>query len=239
MSVKRRARPVQSPEMVRHGGQAHGRPARCSRARATLSTTSGSPARCMRPSCAARMRMRRFAGSTQSAARALPGVHLVLTYADLPEAAQKPMPLLVPNAAITQLFTPQILVQGRGLLCRRADRDGRRGHAPHRRGRGEPRRNRLRAAAGGVRLPRRDRAIRAARARGNAVEHRGAHSVQPRRQRRGVRQGGARLQGVAAHPSRRAVLHGVPRARRASTTPSSTRSRSTSRRRARTASSAR
>jgi aerobic carbon-monoxide dehydrogenase large subunit len=45
-----------------------------------------------------------------SAARALPGVHLVLTYADLPEPAQKPLTLLVPNPAITQLFTPQVLV---------------------------------------------------------------------------------------------------------------------------------
>jgi carbon-monoxide dehydrogenase large subunit len=49
-------------------------------------------------------------GIETAAARALPGVHLVLTFADLPEAAQKPMTLLVPNAAITQLFTPPILV---------------------------------------------------------------------------------------------------------------------------------
>jgi carbon-monoxide dehydrogenase large subunit len=50
-------------------------------------------------------------GIDATAARALPGVHLVLTYADLPEPAQKPMTLLVPNPAITQLFTPQILVK--------------------------------------------------------------------------------------------------------------------------------
>ena len=50
-------------------------------------------------------------GIDASAARALPGVHLILTYADLPEASQRPMALLVPNAAITQLFTPQILVK--------------------------------------------------------------------------------------------------------------------------------
>jgi carbon-monoxide dehydrogenase large subunit len=50
-------------------------------------------------------------GIDASAARALPGVHLILTHADLPEASQKPMALLVPNPAITQLFTPQILVR--------------------------------------------------------------------------------------------------------------------------------
>ena len=50
-------------------------------------------------------------GIETAAARALPGVHLVLTHYDLPEPARKPMTLLVPNAAITQLFTPQILVR--------------------------------------------------------------------------------------------------------------------------------
>ena len=44
-----------------------------------------------------------------SAARAVAGVHLVLTYADLPEPAQKPLTLLVPNPAITQLFMPWVL----------------------------------------------------------------------------------------------------------------------------------
>ncbi|HMI95591.1 MAG TPA: xanthine dehydrogenase family protein molybdopterin-binding subunit [Micropepsaceae bacterium] len=48
-------------------------------------------------------------GIDASAARALPGVHLVLTYADLPEPAQKPLTLLVPNPAITQLFMPMVL----------------------------------------------------------------------------------------------------------------------------------
>src|SRR5207248_6763624 len=41
----------------------------------------------------------------------LPGVHLVLTFADLPEPAQKPFSLLVPNPAITQLFMPRALAQ--------------------------------------------------------------------------------------------------------------------------------
>jgi aerobic carbon-monoxide dehydrogenase large subunit len=44
-----------------------------------------------------------------SAARALAGVHLVLTHADLPEAVQKPFLLLVPNPAITQLYMPWAL----------------------------------------------------------------------------------------------------------------------------------
>ncbi|HEX3487062.1 MAG TPA: hypothetical protein VHT51_18550, partial [Micropepsaceae bacterium] len=51
----------------------------------------------------------RINGIDAAAARALPGVHLVLTYADLPEAAQRPLTLLVPNPAITQLFTPMVL----------------------------------------------------------------------------------------------------------------------------------
>jgi carbon-monoxide dehydrogenase large subunit len=51
----------------------------------------------------------RINGIDGSAARALPGVHLVLTFADLPPAAQKPLTLLVPNPAITQLFTPVVL----------------------------------------------------------------------------------------------------------------------------------
>jgi carbon-monoxide dehydrogenase large subunit len=46
-----------------------------------------------------------------SAARAHPGVHSVLTYADLPAAAQKPLTLLVPNPAIAQLFMPMVLAK--------------------------------------------------------------------------------------------------------------------------------
>ncbi len=46
-----------------------------------------------------------------SAALALPGVHLVLTHADLPAPLQKPLSLLVPNPQITQLFSPQVLVK--------------------------------------------------------------------------------------------------------------------------------
>src|SRR6185503_4227005 len=48
-------------------------------------------------------------GIDATAARALPGVHLVLAFHDLPEAVQKPFTLLVPNPAITQLFMPSAL----------------------------------------------------------------------------------------------------------------------------------
>jgi carbon-monoxide dehydrogenase large subunit len=48
-------------------------------------------------------------GIDRAAASALPGVHLVLTFADLPESAQRPFTLLVPNPAITQLFMPVAL----------------------------------------------------------------------------------------------------------------------------------
>ncbi|HYM19000.1 MAG TPA: xanthine dehydrogenase family protein molybdopterin-binding subunit [Micropepsaceae bacterium] len=51
----------------------------------------------------------RVNGIDASAARALKGVHLVLTHADLPEAVQKPFTLLVPNPAITQLQMPWAL----------------------------------------------------------------------------------------------------------------------------------
>src|SRR5262245_32181179 len=48
-------------------------------------------------------------GIDTASARALPGVHLVLAFADLPQAVQKPFTLLVPNPAITQLFMPSAL----------------------------------------------------------------------------------------------------------------------------------
>jgi len=50
-------------------------------------------------------------GIDSTAARALPGVHLVLTHADLPEPAQNPFTLLVPNPAISQLFMPWALTR--------------------------------------------------------------------------------------------------------------------------------
>ena len=53
----------------------------------------------------------RIRGIDASAALALPGVHLVLTHADLPEPVQKPFSLLVPNPAISQLFMPSALAK--------------------------------------------------------------------------------------------------------------------------------
>src|SRR5437867_3636222 len=48
-----------------------------------------------------------------SAARALPGVHLVLTFADLPDTLRaNALPLFVPHPAITQLFMPMSLADG-------------------------------------------------------------------------------------------------------------------------------
>ena len=47
-----------------------------------------------------------------SDARAMQGVHLVCTEADLPEAARQPMPILVPNPAIRQLRAQRVLAQG-------------------------------------------------------------------------------------------------------------------------------
>jgi aerobic carbon-monoxide dehydrogenase large subunit len=51
----------------------------------------------------------RINGIDTTAARTLPGVHMVLTHADLPKSAQQPFTLLVPNPAIAQLFMPSAL----------------------------------------------------------------------------------------------------------------------------------
>ena len=177
----------------------------------------------------------RIRGIDASAARALPGVHLILTYADLPEAAQKPMALLVPNPAITQLFTPQILVKDEACYA------------------GEPiamvvadTRHIAEDAANLVEidyepLPAASDCLAAIdpsaprRARRDAIEHRGAHSVQSRRQRCGLRQGRARLQGDRCTPIAAARSSWNAAASSRCTTRSSTRSRSTSPRRVRTA----
>ena len=48
-----------------------------------------------------------------AAAKAMPGVHLVLTFADLPEPLRKnALPLFVPHPAITALFMPYALAPG-------------------------------------------------------------------------------------------------------------------------------
>jgi carbon-monoxide dehydrogenase large subunit len=51
-------------------------------------------------------------GIDAAAARKLPGVHAVLTFADLPEPVRKTaLPLFVPSPAITQLYLPHALVE--------------------------------------------------------------------------------------------------------------------------------
>ena len=57
----------------------------------------------------------RIRGIDKSAALALPGVHAVLTLADLPESLrQQTLPLLVPSPAIKQIFMPHVPRERRG-----------------------------------------------------------------------------------------------------------------------------
>ena len=99
------------------------------------------------------------ARSTATAALAMPGVHAVLTADDMPEPiATEPMPMLVPNPAITALRTQHGAGARRGLLCRRAGRRRDRRHPLHRRGCRGGGRRRLRGARRRRRLPRRARA---------------------------------------------------------------------------------
>ncbi len=53
----------------------------------------------------------RINGIDISAALAMPGVHAVLTHADLPNALQAPLPLLVPNPAIRYPVTQHVLAK--------------------------------------------------------------------------------------------------------------------------------
>ncbi len=72
----------------------------------------------------------------KSAALAVPGVHAVLTFADLPESVRRQtLPLLVPHPAIRQAVHAVRAREGRGLLCRRACRVRDRGEPLHRGGR--------------------------------------------------------------------------------------------------------
>ena len=58
----------------------------------------------------------RIRGIDKTAAKAMPGVHLVLAWADLPESVRMtPLPLFVPNAAITQLHLP--VTMARDEVC--------------------------------------------------------------------------------------------------------------------------
>lgn len=53
----------------------------------------------------------RIAGIDASAALAIPGVHAVVTHADLPEAFRQPLPLLVPNPAIRYPVMQHVLAK--------------------------------------------------------------------------------------------------------------------------------
>ncbi len=53
----------------------------------------------------------RITGIDTSAALAMPGVHAVLTHADLPEALQQPLPLLVPNPTIRYPIIQHVLAK--------------------------------------------------------------------------------------------------------------------------------
>jgi carbon-monoxide dehydrogenase large subunit len=53
----------------------------------------------------------RILGINASAAIAAPGVHAVLTYADLPEGMREPMEMLQPNPSITETLMPYILAR--------------------------------------------------------------------------------------------------------------------------------
>ena len=197
---------------------------RCSPGEGALSTTSRCRACCTPRSCAARTRTR-HPRHRQAAALALPGVHAVLTYADLPESVQRQtLPLLVPNPAIKQPVHAVLPGEGRSLLRRRAGGVRGRGQPLHRRGRGAAGRSRLRAAAGGVRLPR-PRSNPARRSRTRDAESNLAARIpgQGRRHRPRLRRRDARLPREDLPAPRRAVLHRMPRRDRGATTRSPTR----------------
>ena len=82
------------------------------------------PACCMRRCCAARTRTPRIRGIDKRAALALPGVHAVFTYADLPESMQRQTRAAAGAEPDHQAAVHALLPrQGRGLLRRRAGRD--------------------------------------------------------------------------------------------------------------------
>ena len=139
------------PEWRRRGAA---RTTACFAGRATSSTTSTAPASCGCGSCGRPPPTRGCAASTTEAARALPGVHAVLTAEDLPELP--PIPLrLGPFEERARPYLQPPLARDRGPLRRRAGGGGvRRGPVP-RRGRRRARRDRVRGAAGRARRARR------------------------------------------------------------------------------------
>ena len=141
-----------------------------------------------------------------AAARAMPGVHAVLTADDLPpRIATGQIPMLVPNPSIktprTQLALArsEVCYVGQSIAVVIAD------EPLSRRGRRRGGRGRLRRAAGGERLPRRREAGRDPRAQRSCEQHRGFRPDELWRRRCRVRGRGARVRGgdasrIAAAP---------------------------------------
>ena len=148
-----------------HGSRAS-KTRRCSPGGASSSTTSSLPGTLHAAFVRSPHGHARIRGIDSAAARAMPGVHAVLTADDMPpRIATGQIPMLVPNPAIrtprTQiaLARDEVCYVGQTVAVVVAD------SRASRRGRGRGRRDRLRAAAGGERRPRRGEARRGARAR--------------------------------------------------------------------------
>ena len=146
----------------------------------------------------------RFRKIDSAAARAMPGIHAVLTADDMPpRIATGQIPMLVPNPAIrtprTQiaLARDEVCYVGQTVAVVIADSRASRGR---RRGRG---RDRLRAVAGGERRPRRGESRRGPRARRSRLEHRGLRADELRRRRGRVQECAACVRGGDASASRR------------------------------------
>ena len=130
-------------------------------------------------------------------ARAVAGVHAVLTYADLrPLFTGDRIPLAIPTGAIRFHVDPFPLVHEEILLRRRAHRARRGGDPRYRRGRRSADRARHRAVAGSARSARRTRAGRAAGAARSSGQSGGAPPDRLRRRRGRLRQIGASLRRV-------------------------------------------
>ena len=148
----------------------------------------------------------RLKGIDASAAKALPGVHAVLTFADLrPLLTSDRIPQALPSGAIRFHVDP-CARQGRSHLRRRAGRDGGGREPPRRRGRARLDRARSRGAAGGDRSGRGARARRAQGPAGLPGQSRGAAEHRLRRHRRRVRQGRASHQASTSACTRAAAI---------------------------------
>ena len=130
-------------------------------------TTSRGRGCCTPRSCAARLRTGASARSIRPAARARPGVHAVITAADIGAPVPK-IPLRQEAMPEFTRFEQPVIARAQGPLCRRADRGGGRGHAGA--GRGCARGDR-----GRYREPARHRRSRRGAPRRGAVVRGGRH----------------------------------------------------------------